>query len=53
MYIIGSFFNRSRTEVADLCPLFLAAFAADCTRSYTVQDGDICDTISQAHNVST
>ncbi|KIM36343.1 carbohydrate-binding module family 50 protein, partial [Hebeloma cylindrosporum] len=24
-----------------------------CTRSYTVKEGDICDTISQAHNVST
>lgn len=29
------------------------AFAAECTRTYTVQAGDWCDTISQAHNVST
>ncbi|KAH9475834.1 hypothetical protein JR316_0011394 [Psilocybe cubensis] len=27
--------------------------AADCTRSYTIQDGDYCDKISQAQNVST
>ncbi|KZT21929.1 carbohydrate-binding module family 50 protein [Neolentinus lepideus HHB14362 ss-1] len=26
--------------------------AADCTRSYTIQAGDICDTISQKQNVS-
>lgn len=31
----------------------LAAFAATCTRTYTVQQGDWCDTISAAHNVST
>ena len=30
-----------------------AAFAADCTRTYTVQEGDWCDTISAANNVST
>ncbi|TFK61871.1 hypothetical protein BDN72DRAFT_849307 [Pluteus cervinus] len=30
-----------------------SAFAADCSRSYTVQDGDICDGISAAQNVST
>lgn len=30
-----------------------AAAAADCTRSYTVQVGDICDSISANHNVST
>jgi len=27
--------------------------ADSCTRSYTIQAGDICDTISQAQNVST
>ncbi|GJE92316.1 LysM domain-containing protein [Phanerochaete sordida] len=34
---------------------FLAqsASAADCTRSYTIQDGDICDNISANNNVST
>ena len=32
---------------------FTAAFAADCTRTYTVKEGDWCDTISAANNVST
>ncbi|RPD63148.1 hypothetical protein L226DRAFT_564456 [Lentinus tigrinus ALCF2SS1-7] len=34
---------------------FLArtAFAASCTRTYTVKEGDWCDTISAANNVST
>ena len=50
---VGSLFKPQQKWVADVCPLFLAAFAADCTRSYTVQAGDICDTISQSHNVST
>ncbi|CAE6448232.1 hypothetical protein BN14_10194 [Rhizoctonia solani AG-1 IB] len=30
-----------------------AAFATECTRTYTVKEGDWCDTISQANNVST
>lgn len=30
-----------------------AAFAADCSRTYTVVDGDICDSISAANNAST
>ena len=30
-----------------------AAFAASCTRTYTIKEGDWCDTISAAHNVST
>jgi len=30
-----------------------AALAVDCTRSYTIKDGDICDSISAANNVST
>jgi len=30
-----------------------SALAKDCTRTYTVQAGDICDSISAAHNVST
>jgi hypothetical protein len=35
-------------------PLFAhSVFAKDCTRKYTVQEGDICDSISAAHNVST
>ncbi|KAI0056137.1 hypothetical protein BV25DRAFT_1814505, partial [Artomyces pyxidatus] len=29
------------------------AIAATCTRSYTVKEGDICDEISAANNVST
>ncbi|KAH9853199.1 hypothetical protein C2E23DRAFT_823630 [Lenzites betulinus] len=29
------------------------AFAASCTRSYTVKEGDWCDTISAANNAST
>lgn len=34
-------------------PLPLAVYAADCTRTYTVVDGDICDSISAANNAST
>jgi len=30
-----------------------SAFAATCTRNYTVVAGDICDSISKANNVST
>ncbi|CAE6444859.1 unnamed protein product [Rhizoctonia solani] len=30
-----------------------AAFATECTRTYTVKEGDWCNTISQAQNVST
>ncbi|KAI8995312.1 hypothetical protein BD414DRAFT_479180 [Trametes punicea] len=30
-----------------------AAFAASCTRQYTVREGDYCDKISAANNVST
>ncbi|KAI0724351.1 hypothetical protein C8T65DRAFT_563357 [Cerioporus squamosus] len=33
--------------------LSTAAFAASCTRTYTVKEGDWCDTISAANNVST
>lgn len=32
---------------------FTAAAAASCSRSYTIQDGDICDSISAANNAST
>ncbi|KAJ3997124.1 hypothetical protein F5050DRAFT_1754374 [Lentinula boryana] len=40
--------------VVVVLPLFLQlASAQSCTRSYTVQDGDICDSISAAQNVST
>ena len=31
----------------------LVVSAQDCTRTYTVQSGDICDNISAANNVST
>ncbi|KAF9567220.1 hypothetical protein CPC08DRAFT_681548 [Agrocybe pediades] len=30
-----------------------AVAASDCSRTYTIQAGDYCDKISQAHNVST
>jgi LysM repeat protein len=30
-----------------------SVFAADCVRSYTIKEGDICDRISAAKNVST
>ncbi|EIM83867.1 uncharacterized protein STEHIDRAFT_82762 [Stereum hirsutum FP-91666 SS1] len=30
-----------------------SALAADCTRNYTIQAGDVCDSISAAQNVST
>jgi len=32
---------------------FVSAQGSNCTRSYTVQPGDICDSISAANNVST
>ncbi|PSR81320.1 hypothetical protein PHLCEN_2v6399 [Hermanssonia centrifuga] len=34
-------------------PFVAQSVAADCTRTYTITDGDICDSISAAHNVST
>lgn len=34
-------------------PFVASVFAKDCTRKYTVQAGDICDSISAAKNVST
>ncbi|KAI5119546.1 hypothetical protein M0805_008532 [Coniferiporia weirii] len=35
-------------------PLFAStALASDCARTYTVTDGDICDSISAANNAST
>ncbi|KAG9087065.1 hypothetical protein FRC06_002754 [Ceratobasidium sp. 370] len=40
-------------KVLVVSALATVAFAAECTRTYTVQTGDWCDTISQAHNVST
>ncbi|KAI0757211.1 hypothetical protein C8Q80DRAFT_84122 [Daedaleopsis nitida] len=47
-------FARSVVAALVAAP-FLArtAFAAGCTRQYTVKEGDWCDTISAAHNVST
>ncbi|KAJ3809491.1 hypothetical protein F5876DRAFT_66427 [Lentinula aff. lateritia] len=40
--------------VAVVLPLFLQSVSAQsCTRNYTVQDGDTCDSISTAQNVST
>jgi LysM repeat protein len=33
--------------------VFVPTLATPCTRTYTVRDGDICDSISAANNVST
>lgn len=33
--------------------VFVHVLATSCTRTYTVQNGDICDSISAANNVST
>jgi len=33
--------------------VFVTALATPCTRTYTVRDGDICDSISAANNAST
>ncbi|TFK47267.1 hypothetical protein OE88DRAFT_787581 [Heliocybe sulcata] len=46
----------SKTFVATLAVVPFVAqsvAAADCARSYTIQAGDICDSISQKNNVST
>ncbi|KAG7440520.1 uncharacterized protein BT62DRAFT_937919 [Guyanagaster necrorhizus] len=34
-------------------PFVARSVVAQCTRNYTIQDGDICDSISAANNVST
>ncbi|EIN04658.1 hypothetical protein PUNSTDRAFT_128216 [Punctularia strigosozonata HHB-11173 SS5] len=39
--------------VLALLAIAAPALAATCSRSYTVQEGDICDSISAAQNVST
>ena len=52
--VVANMFSKSL--LAALALPFVAQFvAADntCTRSYTVQEGDICDSISAANNVST
>ncbi|KAJ1305113.1 hypothetical protein OPQ81_000150 [Rhizoctonia solani] len=41
------------TKLLVVSALASVAFATECTRTYTVKEGDWCDTISQAHNVST
>ncbi|KAI9057175.1 carbohydrate-binding module family 50 protein [Trametes sanguinea] len=47
-------FARSVVAALVAAPIVAqVAFAASCTRQYTVQDGDWCDTISAAQNVST
>ncbi|EMD32389.1 hypothetical protein CERSUDRAFT_118748 [Gelatoporia subvermispora B] len=47
-------FARSAVVAFVALPLLAqTSFAQTCTRTYTVQDGDICDGISAAHNVST
>ncbi|KAG9128407.1 hypothetical protein FRC07_013747 [Ceratobasidium sp. 392] len=40
-------------NVLAVSALASVAFATECTRTYTIKAGDWCDTISQAHNVST
>lgn len=39
--------------VAFLLASPVSAFPSDCTRNYTIVSGDICDSISAAHNSST
>ncbi|CAL1710741.1 unnamed protein product [Somion occarium] len=47
------FFSTVATALFAL-PLFAqSAVATTCSRTYTVQEGEWCDTISAAHNVST
>ncbi|KAI0768488.1 hypothetical protein BD413DRAFT_479007 [Trametes elegans] len=47
-------FARSVVAAFVAAPLLAqVAFAADCVRQYTVQEGDWCNTISSANNVST
>ncbi|PPQ89824.1 hypothetical protein CVT25_007525 [Psilocybe cyanescens] len=46
-------FTRFKILIVPSILFLLAVAAADCTRSYTIQDGDYCDKISQAQNVST
>ncbi|OCH85664.1 hypothetical protein OBBRIDRAFT_762658 [Obba rivulosa] len=47
-------FARSAVVAFVALPLLAQiSFAKTCARTYTVQDGDICDGISAAHNVST
>ncbi|CAE6339968.1 unnamed protein product [Rhizoctonia solani] len=41
------------TKLLIVTALASAAFATECTRTYTVKEGDWCDTISQANNAST
>ncbi|KAJ3709791.1 hypothetical protein EV361DRAFT_923388 [Lentinula raphanica] len=44
----------SKFALVAVLPLFLQiASAQSCTRNYTVQEGDTCDSISAAQNVST
>lgn len=53
--VSNSPFPRPRTPRTDVYFLFayLAAAATSCVRTYTVKDGDFCDAISAAQNVST
>nr|VWO96649.1 LysM domain-containing protein [Ganoderma boninense] len=46
-------FSRSVVAALVAAPFLATAFAASCTRTYTVKEGDWCDTISAANNVST
>jgi len=47
-------FSQAITAAFIALPLLAqSALAADCVRSYTIQAGDICDSISKVQNVST
>ncbi|KAI0639201.1 hypothetical protein C8Q77DRAFT_1267918 [Trametes polyzona] len=46
-------FSRSVVAALAAVPFVAQAFAASCTRQYTVKEGDICDSISAANNAST
>ncbi|KAJ3576826.1 hypothetical protein NP233_g155 [Leucocoprinus birnbaumii] len=43
----------TKTFAVALAVFATSALAADCARKYTVQEGDICDSISAANKVST
>ncbi|KAK7689485.1 hypothetical protein QCA50_007277 [Cerrena zonata] len=47
------FFSTVATALFALPFLTQSVFATDCARTYTVKEGDWCDTISAANNVST
>ncbi|KAF8754527.1 thaumatin-like protein [Rhizoctonia solani] len=50
--LLSYFFNMF-TKLLVVTALASAAFASECVRTYTVKEGDWCDTISAANNAST